>query len=376
MQLTCLQENLSRALALVGRGVATRTTLPVTQNILISTDAGRLKLTATNLEIAITTWIGASIETEGEVTIPARLFSDFVNSLPSGEVTITLTDSPLGVEMHSGKFECRILGVSAEEFPPIPTVDGDVLVSIPAATLRKSINQVAFAAATEDSRPVLTGVQIEIQSKQLTFAAADGFRLAVHKSSIDSGISESIDFIVPSRTLRELERIIADVQTDVQMSITPTKNQVLFKSGEIELTSQLLAGSFPNYNQLIPQNYSTRAIVDANEFSRATRSASIFARDGSGIVRLQVSPGTGEEDKLIVSARAEELGDNSGEIIAQTEGDESKIAFSSKYLSDVLNILGSDKVILETTSPSSPGVFKQVGDESYIHVIMPMFVQW
>ena len=223
--------------------------MPVTQNILISTDSGRLKLTATNLEIAITTWIGASIETEGEVTIPARLFSDFVNSLPSGEVTITLTDSPLGVELHSGKFECRILGVSAEEFPPIPTVDGDVLVSIPAATLRKSINQVAFAAATEDSRPVLTGVQIEIQSNQLTFAAADGFRLAVHKSSIDSGISESIDFIVPSRTLRELERIIADVQTDVQMSITPTKNQVLFKSGEIELTSQLLAGSFPNYNQ-------------------------------------------------------------------------------------------------------------------------------
>ena len=376
MQLTCLQENLSRALALVGSGVAARTTLPVTQYILISTDSGRLKLTATNLEIAITTWIGASIETEGEVTIPARLFSDFVNSLPSGEVTITLTDSPLGVELHSGKFECRILGVSAEEFPPIPTVDGDVLVSIPAATLRKSINQVAFAAATEDSRPVLTGVQIEIQSNQLTFAAADGFRLAVHKSSIDSAISESIDFIVPSRTLRELERIIADVQTDVQMSITPTKNQVLFKSGEIELTSQLLAGSFPNYNQLIPQNYSTRAIVDANEFSRATRSASIFARDGSGIVRLQVSPGTGEDDKLIVSARAEELGDNSGEIIAQTEGDESKIAFSSKYLSDVLNILGSDQVILETTSPSSPGVFKQVGDESYIHVIMPMFVQW
>ena len=342
MQLTCLQENLSRALALVGRGVATRTTLPVTQNILISTDAGRLKLTATNLEIAITTWIGASIETEGEVTIPARLFSDFVNSLPSGEVTITLTESPLGVELHSGKFECRILGVSAEEFPPIPTVEGDVLISIPAAT----------------------------------FAAADGFRLAVHKSSIESGVSESIDFIVPSRTLRELERIIADVQSDVQMSITPTKNQVLFKSGDIELTSQLLAGSFPNYNQLIPQNYSTRAIVDASEFSRATRSASIFARDGSGIVRLQVTPGSGGDDKLIVSARAEELGDNSGEIIAQTEGDESKIAFSSKYLSDVLNILGSDQVVLETTSPSSPGVFKQVGDESYIHVIMPMFVQW
>ena len=189
MRLTCLQENLSKALNIVGRAVATRTTLPVTQNVLLSTDQGRLKLSATNLEIAINTWIGGKIETDGAITVPARLLADFVGSLPVGPIDIVMTPKPLGIQLTCGRFEGRLLGTDAEEFPPIPSVAEGIGVSILPKTLRAAINQVAFAAATEDSRPVLTGVKIELEGDTVTLAAADGFRLAVHTAKLASPIA-------------------------------------------------------------------------------------------------------------------------------------------------------------------------------------------
>ena len=386
MKLTCLQENLSKALGIVGRAVATRTTLPVTQNVLLSTDEGRLKLTATNLEIAISTWIGGKVETEGAVTIPARLLTDFVSSLPEGQIELTMTPKPVGIHLRCDRFEGRVIGTEAEEFPPIPSVGDGVGVTIGAKTLRSAINRVSFAAATEDSRPVLTGVKMELEESRVTFAAADGFRLAVQTATLESPMSEPTDFIIPARALRELERLLVDQEEPVELTITPQRSQVLFKLNNIELVSQLVQGTFPNYQQLIPQTTGTRTVVSLQEFNRASRTAAIFARDGSGIVRLQVTPGTNEgAGKMVVSARAEELGDNTGEIDASIEGEEAKIAFSSRYLSDVLGVMPGNEVAMEITTSSSPGVFRPManGDgpdealgDSYIHVIMPMFVQW
>lgn len=377
MRLSCLQENLARGLSTVQRAVNTRTTLPITQNVLISTDQSQLKLSATNLEIAITTWLGAQVEEEGSITIPARLLTEFVASLPSERIDIESTAQPKGLALHCASFEAHINGTDAEDFPPIPNVDSGVVGKIDPKVLRDAITHVAFAAATEDSRPVLTGVKVEITGADFTFAAADGFRLAVYKGKLAEALPEEINFIIPSKAMQEVSRAIASQEELVEFTVTPNKSQALFKLNNVEIVSQLIQGTFPNYSQLIPQSYGTRAVVGLDDFLRATRTASIFAKDGSGIVRLQMSGGdNGSTGRLRISSRAEELGDNQGEISAQVEGDDSKIAFNAKYLSEVLDVLGSGEVALETTSPSSPGVLKLVNNDDYIHVVMPMFVQW
>ena len=377
MRLSCLQENLARGLSTVQRAVNTRTTLPITQNVLISTDQSQLKLSATNLEIAITTWLGAQVEEEGSITIPARLLTEFVASLPSERIDIESTAQPKGLALQCASFEAHINGTDAEDFPPIPNVDSGVVGKIDPKVLRDAITHVAFAAATEDSRPVLTGVKVEITGDDFTFAAADGFRLAVYKGKLAEAMPEEINFIIPSKAMQEVSRAIASQEELVEFTVTPNKSQALFKLNNVEIVSQLIQGTFPNYSQLIPQSYGTRAVVGLDDFLRATRTASIFAKDGSGIVRLQMSGGdNGSTGRLRISSRAEELGDNQGEISAQVEGDDSKIAFNAKYLSEVLDVLGSGEVALETTSPSSPGVLKLVNNDDYIHVVMPMFVQW
>ena len=377
MRLSSLQENLSRGLSIVGRAVATRTTLPITQNVLLSTDQSRLKLAATNLEIAISTWIGAQVEEEGSITIPARLLTEFISSLPPERIDISSIAQPRGLALKCARFEASINGTDAEDFPPIPSVESGVIGKIDPQVLKEAITHVVFAAATEDSRPVLTGTRVEIAGDQFTLAAADGFRLAVFKGKLEEPISEDVSFIIPARAFQELNRLIGGQEEPVEFTVTPSKSQALFKMENIELVSQLVQGTFPDYSQLIPQSYETRAVVDLEEFLRATRTASIFARDGSGIVRVQVTAGSdGSAGRLSISSRAEELGENQGEIDANVEGGEAKIAFNSKYLAEVLDVLGKGEVALETTTPSSPGVLRPLGKDGYVHVVMPMFVQW
>ncbi|MFC1928211.1 DNA polymerase III subunit beta [Chloroflexota bacterium] len=377
MKLSCLQENLSRGLGVVGRAVPTRTTLPITNNVLLATDQSRLKLVATNLEVAISCWIGAKVEEEGEITVPARLITEFVNSLPNDRVDITLSPRTKTLELKCARFEARISGVDAKDFPPIPTVDEGITTKVEVEALRQGISQVVFAAASEESRPVLTGVDAQFDNDLLTLAAADGFRLAVYKLPLTTPVSQKTEVIIPARTLVELNRLLPDGEDVVDITVNPNKSQALVRLKDIELVSQLVQGTFPQYTQLIPQGYSSRAVVDVAEFLRAAKTASIFARDGSGIVRLVITLGSElTPGKLTVSARSEEIGDDVGEIDVVVEGEEAKVAFNGKYLIDVLSVLRESQVALETTNPSSPGVIRPVGVDNYTHVVMPMFVQW
>jgi len=377
MKLSCLQENLNRGLSVVSRAVATRSTLPITNNVLLATDQSRLKLVATNLEMAISHWIGAKVEEEGEITVPARLLTDFVNSLPSDKVNISLFPRTKTLELKCARFEARISGTDAKDFPPIPKIEDGITTKVEVEALHQGISQVVFAAATEESRPVLTGVDAQFDGDLLTLAAADGFRLAVYKLPLATPVKQKAEVIIPARTLAELSRLAAEQEEAVEITVNPDKSQALFRLKDVELVSQLVQGTFPQYAQLIPQSYSTRAIVDVDGFLRATKTASIFARDGSGIVRLMVAPG-GEltPGKITVSARSEEIGDDVGEIDATVEGEEAKIAFNGKYLTEVLSVISESQVALEITNPASPGVIRPVGVDNYIHVIMPMFVQW
>jgi DNA polymerase-3 subunit beta len=377
MKLSCLQENLNRGLNLVGRAVATRTTLPITNNILLATDQGRLRLAATNLEMAITCWIGAKIEEEGAITVPARLLTEFISSLPSDKIDISLSPRTKTLELKCARFEARISGIDAKDFPPVPKIEEGITTKLEIEPFQQAINRVVFAAATEESRPVLTGVDAQFSGDTLTLAAADGFRLAVYKLPLATSADQATEVIIPARTLSELNRLMADQEEPIEVTVNPNKSQALFRLKDVELVSQLVQGAFPNYGQLIPQSYNTRMIVGVAEFLRATKTASIFARDGSGIVRLVITPGgDAAPGKVTVSARSEEVGDDVGEIDATVEGEEAKIAFNGKYLTDVLGVLHESQVALETLNPSSPGVIRPVGTDNYIHVVMPMFVQW
>ncbi len=381
MKISCLQENLSRGLAVVGRAVASRATLPVTQNVLLSIDQSMLKLSATNLEIAITTWVGAMIEEEGAITVPARLLTEFVNSLPNDRIDLELEQGSGLLHISSGSSDAHINTTDASEFPPIPTVDEGIAAGVDPVVFKSAIARVAFAAATEESRPVLTGVELKLNESRFTMAAADGFRLAVHHGALLKPVPEEMSVIIPARTMNELNRLIGDQEEPVEILMTPAKGQVMFRvrgGDTVEIVSQLLQGTFPKYEQLIPQSYTTRAVMDLPTGLRAARTASIFARDGSNIIRMHLMPAASDDEppKVEISARSEEVGDNQDVVdLDDIEGEESKIAFNSRYLLDVLSVLEKGKVALETTTSSSPGVFKPTDSEEYIPVVMPMFVQ-
>jgi len=377
MRISCLQENFAKGLSIVGRAVAVRSTLPQASHVLLASDEGRLKLIATNLEIATTCWIGAQVEEEGAITIPARLLSDFVTSLPADRIDMTAAPRSRQLHITCARNEATIAGMDAADFPPVPAVGDGVSLNLDPQAIRRAIAQVEFAAAADDTRPVLTGIHTLVEGQELTLAAADGFRLAVHKLALKQDVPERVEVIIPARAMREMERLIADAEEPLLMAFNAARSQVLFRMKSVEMVATLVQGTFPNYSQLIPQSYISRAVIDMRQFLQETRIAAIFARDGAGIVRLQVQPG--EEmtpGKIVISARAEEIGEHRGELDVAVEGEPSKIAFNSKYLQDVLQVLDCGQVALETSSPSSPGVIRPIGGDNYVYVVMPMFVQW
>lgn len=376
MKVSCLQDNLAKGLSIVGRAVPVRSTLPQASHVLLQTDQGRLKLVATDLTIAVTCWIGAQVEEEGSITVPARLLTDFVQQLPNEKVDLEVAARGHQLHVVCARNEATMAGMDAGDFPPVPSVSDGLSIELSAADLNKAIAQTQFAAATDDTRPVLTGIHTLADDQTLTLAAADGFRLAVHKLPLAQEVAEKVEVIIPARALREVERLLGEEADTIELSINASRSQALFKLKTVEVVANLIQGTFPNYSQLIPSSFNTRAEVDMKQFLQETRIAAIFARDGAGIVRVQVDPSDGGPGKLTISARAEEIGEHRGEMDVKMEGEASKIAFNSRYLQDVLQVLEADSVALETTSPSSPGVLKPIGDDTYVHVVMPMFVQW
>ncbi len=370
MKLSCQQDNLSKGLAVVSRAVSTRSTMPILSNVLMATDGPRLRLSATNLELSINCWIEAEIEQEGRVAVPARLLQEFVNSLPSAPVQMELNLANRVVKMRCLRTDGNIRGVSADEFPSIPTVEGGTVFRQPAHLLKEMINQVAIAAATDDSRPIFTGVLTTI-GQSITMVAADGFRLGVRSTPLENGPDEDITLIIPARSLQELARILPDGKGQdeiVEIAQTPNKNQVMFRTASVELVSRLIEGQFPNYKQIMPKEAKTTVVVPTSEFLNASKTASFFARDSANIVRLHMEPG-----ELTVRAESTELGDNESRIDAVVEGEQSAdIAFNAKYLTDALNVVEAEQTRLEIVSPGSPGVIKPVDSTDYVHIIMPM----
>lgn len=378
MKVSCLQENLAKGLSIVGRAVSTKSTLPVFSNVLLATDEGRLKLAATNLEMAVVTWIGAKVLDEGSTTLPARLLSELVASLPNDRIDMSLNVRTQTMHLVCARSEANIKGIDASQFPPIPTVGAEgestATVQIEPALLREVIGQVAFAAATDETRPVLAGVLVSFGDSELTMAATDGFRLSVRTAKLPVSAPQKIDVLVPAKTLNEVARLAADEKDPIEITVTPNRSQILFHMASVDLVSRLVEGAFPNYQHIIPQSHKTRSVLSTADFLNAARRASFFAREAANIVRLTIQ--SGDEltpGRVSVQATSAEVGDNVNDIDASIEGDSGTIAFNARYLTEVLGALTSQKVGLETNTATNPGLIRPVGDDDgFLHVIMPL----
>jgi DNA polymerase III subunit beta len=357
----------------VSRAVAARSTLPVIGNILLTTDEGRLRLSATNLEMGLSCWIGAKVEEEGATTVPAKTFVDLVNSLPADTVQLELVERTQTLSVTCGRTRANVKGIAAQEFPLLPRLDKSAALELNVDNLRAMIGQVAFAAATDEARPILTAVQARIGDGQIKLEAADGFRMARRTAPLPSATAATVAALVPARALAELARLVTGDEP-VYLQLPSGRGQIIFAHGACELVSQLVEGVFPDLNAITPVNFTTRTVLPTEEFRKACRTSDIFARESSHTARLKITPGTDlEPGHLTISAVSAESGDNQGKLDATVEGEPVEIAFNVKYLVDVLNVIDTPNVALETTSATSPGVVRPVGgDGDYLCVLMPM----
>lgn len=372
MKLIVSQAQLAHGLGVVSRAVSPRSTLPVLANILIATDEGRLRLSATNLELGITCWIGAQVEEEGSVTIPARIFSDLVSALPGDKVHLSLTTRTQTLNIHCGSSNFDIKGIDAEEFPPMPVPDLATAVELNVSDFKEMIHQVGFAASTDEARPVLQGVLLEINDTQISLAATDGFRISVRSAQLSNPVSSPVRVIIPARSLNELARIAVNGSETVSMVVPPDRGQAIFHLKDAELVTQLIEGSFPDYRAIIPPSFKIRSVISTAEFLKACRQSEIIAREGNNVIRLNLQPGEDAPGTVEFSTQSEEMG--SGEVVvdANIEGPQLLIAFNVRFLCEVLEVIGTANTVLETNANNTPGLITPVGDESYKHVIMPM----
>jgi DNA polymerase-3 subunit beta len=373
MKVSVLQENLALGLNIVSRAVSPRSTLPVLSNVLVATDEGRLRLSATNLELGITCWIGAKIMEEGSTTVPARTFTELVGTLSDQQVEMSLSVRTQNLNIQSGSSNTDLKCIDSQEFPPMPAPDLGDGIQVAVTDFKEMIQQVAFAASTDEARPILTGVLVTVNGEQLTLASADGFRLSVRKAILSSPTSRPVLAVIPARALSELARIISDGDQVLTMILPPDRGQVIFQMKDVQLVSQLIEGAFPDYEQIIPQSKETRSVLSTSAFLKACKQAEIFAREGSHIARINITPG-GElkPGSIVITGQSEETGSNQTEIDASIDGSALLIAFNVRFLREVLEVIKTPEVALETTVDTAPGVLRPVGDESFLHVIMPM----
>lgn len=377
MKVSVLQENLSKGLGIVNRAVESRPTMPVLGNILVETEDSRLKLASINMALGmgITCWIGANVEKEGAITLPAKTFYDLVNNLSPERVDLDLDTATQTMHLRCGGTKSNIKGIDADEFPPvIDHKDGDVMVN--GKVLKEMINQTVFAAATEDNRPILTGVYTLFEDNVMTMAAADGYRLAVRTTELEQSFAERVEMVIPGKALAEVARIISDEDNEVYLTLPGEREHVMFHMSNVNVSSQLLEGKFPDFRAIIPRNYSTETVMYTSDLLRACQRAEIFARDSAFSGRLAVTPpkAAGEPGEVTIIGKSAERGDNEGLVDASVEGEPLDISFNIKYLIDVLRVIPDERVVLQSNGSTNPGVLRPEHRDDFVHVIMPMSV--
>jgi DNA polymerase III subunit beta len=370
MKCTVSPSVLSSSLSLVSRAVSPRSTLPILSNVLLETASDGLHLTATNLDLTITATVPAEVSSEGRVTVPARLLADYVASLAEAPCTLELSPSTQVLKLSCGIHRTNIHGIDAVEFPPLPARDAGSGVELDALALEAAIGQTAVAASSDEARPVLTGVLLQLDGDRLTLVATDGHRLAVRTVAVEAPADGAgVSVIVPARHLAEVARAITPNRPKVTITVSPQRNQIFFSLADVEISSRLIEGNYPNYAQVIPAESTTTVTLPATSLLRETRTAAVLAKDAANVVRFAAGP-----DTLTLSAQTAEVGDDEAPLTAAVNGQDVQIAFNARYVLDALAVLDAEEVQLAFNGPLSPGVLRPVGRDDYLYIVMPVRV--
>jgi DNA polymerase-3 subunit beta len=368
MKITCTKENLKRGLFVVSRIVSSGNPLQVLNNILIKTDQGRIKLSSTNLEIGINTWVGGKIEKEGALTVPAKLFNEYINNLPSEKVNLESTDTHT-LKIESENYKTSIKGLSAEDFPLIPQVENEPYAKIDSEELRKGLSETIWAAAANETQPEISGIFMAFSAESgegtLRIAATDRYRLAERVVHLKQPVKEPKEVIIPARTVSEVYKILSLGQKEVEIYFS--ESQVLFKFDDTELISRLIDGQYPDYRQIIPKEFKNDVEVGREELIHALKAASLFVPDSNNI-NVQIKPGQG----LTVTAQSVASGENTTQIKAKVTGSENSAVFNYRYLLDCLNNLSEPEIKFKTINDSSPAAIIPVKRDDYIYIVMPI----
>lgn len=347
----------------VSRSCGVKAQLPVLNNLLLSAKEGKLRISATNLEVGVVKVVPAEIVEEGEVTVPSRTLVDIVSNLNGQTLELNATDDQL--KITSPGFSSSVNGISAAEFPVIPMA-GTNEISLEAAILLKSLPEVAFSAAVDEGRPVLTGILTEMKDKKLQMVATDGYRLAF--KTVEIGDSADFKALIPRRTLEEVARLISESEEDkIAISTSENQNQMVFSLAETTLSSRLIDGQFPAWERIIPTEIKTTIKVDKNILLKAVKLSAVFARNEANVIRFQVGA-----DKIVLTSEAKELGSQSNEVVAEITGEDMTIAFNAKFVQDALTALPGSKATIELSGPLAAARIKPAGGEDLSYIIMPV----
>lgn len=374
MQFSCNQDTFAKYLNVVSRVVNSKPGLPILNNVLFETKSGKLTMTVTDLEISLNCWIGAEVRSEGKVTVPAKQLAEFLNSVPNEKIDVLLDGQLLKVSTLNNSAQFNT--IPADDYPSVASItDQNPLLTLSIEDVLTTVNRVAFAAATDDIKPVMTGIKLEIKEDTIAFVGADGLRLSRQVIRLSQKSSSNIELIIPAKAFEELAYIVSEFSSDqgdntVSLFLIEERNQVVFRYNDIDLISRLIDGQYPAYQQAIPTGYQTTAEIERAEFQTALKVVNIIARGVLGN-KLYVDQDP-KENVIRMSATQTDLGSNESSFAAKIEGENMKMAFSSRLLAEMLSHVGGEKIIFESSSATSAGVFKIKGDDTFIHLVMPM----
>lgn len=367
MKISFLSEKLSEKLGFLNHAVSSRGQLPILSNFLIEAKAGKLTISATDLEIGISTSISANVEEEGRTTVPAKNFYDLLQNVRNQKITLSTDGETLNLKGENVKASFQTM--PAEDFPRLYEEKGEEFIELEKPAAEKFFSRVVFAAAIDSARPALSGVLIEEEKKQALIVATDSYRLSLQKNVFKTKQELRKPLVVSSRIIREMISIKEDDKL-IKIFVSEKTNQVLFLQGQTVLVGRLIDAEYPEYQKIIPTEHNTKTEVNREDLLRATRIASVFARETANIIKLTI-----EKDKITVSANSPSVGQDAVDLPAKTTGEENEIAFNAKYLLDILSTLDTEDVVFEMTGPLNAGVFKIKEDNSFLHLIMPIRVQ-
>lgn len=373
MRISLLSENLQKKILFVNHAISSRSQLPILLNFLIAATKKGLSVSATDLEIGIIAEVPAKIEKEGSITVPAKTLIELTGAIPLDRVVLETGKDGL---VLTGKKTRTVFQTSpAEEFPKLYEEKGKEILTLKKETIVKEFSRVVFAASPDSERPALSGVLIKEQNDGFLLVATDGYRLSLKKQALKNvkktKTEEPTSVLIPARVIKELVQMEKDMDSgEIAMHVSSEKNQIMFSSSDTMLIGRLIEAEFPNYEKIIPQDFSTKTVFQKEDLQKAIKAGYVFARQTSGIVKISI-----KKDKIIVLANAPSVGSNTVEIEAKTLGEENDIAFNARYLLDFLSNTTGEAISFEMTGPLNPGVFKEIDDPSFLHLIMPIRVQ-